>query len=334
MLCPWSLRPNAKLTVMIENAHTSVMLETSMQMLNVSSGKKTWIDATAGAGGHLREIIRRAGSDATIIGIDQDKFSLDKLSNAFAANQPAVANFHLAHANFSELEEVLTTYGINTIDGGILADLGVSSMQLDNPERGFSFGKEGPLDMRMDPTAITSAEVLINTLPEKELADIIYKYGEERLSRQIARRIVESRPIKTTTQLASVVSPVVLRQRRGSKNRDESHPATRTFQALRIAVNNELQHIENFLRTAIQLLAPGGRLVVITFHSLEDRIVKQIFREAASTCVCPPKLPICMCQKKQELKILTPKPLLPDSQEILANPRSRSAKLRAGERIP
>lgn len=328
--CAWVFQ--LELGSMNENApHTSVMLPESMEFLNFSDGG-VWIDATAGAGGHLREISKRAGKDATVIGIDQDKHSLDALKGQMDGDIQS-GHLKLAHANFSEVEEVLNEYGINTITGGILADLGVSSMQLDNPERGFSFSKDGPLDMRMDPTARTTAEDLINKLSEKELADIIYKYGEERLSRQIARRIVEARPIKTTTQLSSVVSPVVLRHRGGGKHRDESHPATRTFQALRIAVNDELGSIESFLRTSIKLLAPGARIVVITFHSLEDRIVKQIFREAAAACVCPPKLPICMCQKKQELRILTPKPLLPDLKEVLANPRSRSAKLRAGEKL-
>ena len=300
-------------------------------MLAMRPGK-TWVDATAGAGGHLRAIVRAAGEGSTIFGIDQDTISLNALKESMTKDASGV-DLRFIHANFKSIDKVLLEQGINTISGGILADLGVSSMQLDNPERGFSFSKDGPLDMRMDPTAPVTAEDLINKLSETDLADIIYKYGEERLSRQIARRIVEARPLRTTAELAAVVSPAVRRHRHGKRDRDESHPATRTFQALRIAVNDELRSIEEFLRTSIQMLEPGARLVVITFHSLEDRIVKQIFREAAASCICPPRHPICMCSKKTELKILTPKPLLPDHEEVLANPRSRSAKLRAGEKV-
>ena len=311
--------------------HIPVMLKQSLEMLGMSPGR-TWVDATAGAGGHLRAIVNAAGTGSTVFGIDQDTISLNILREKLAPNV-AGTDLRLVHANFKSIDKVLHEQGVDTISGGILADLGVSSMQLDNPERGFSFSKDGPLDMRMDPTAPVTAEDLINKLSEKDLADIIYKYGEERLSRQIARRIVESRPLHTTGELAAVVSPAVRRHRHGKRDRDESHPATRTFQALRIAVNDELSSIEQFLRTAIGMLEPGARLVVITFHSLEDRIVKQIFREAAASCICPPRHPVCMCSKKSELKILTPKPLLPDHEEVLANPRSRSAKLRAGARV-
>jgi len=313
--------------------HIPVMLRQCMELLRVEPGK-VWVDATAGAGGHLREIIRRAGTGGgTIIAVDQDLNSLDALKTSIHAEFDSSANIRFAHSNFRDMEQILDDNDIDTVTGGILADLGVSSMQLDQAERGFSFSKDGPLDMRMDTTSGITAERLVNTLPERELADIIYKYGEERLSRQIAQRIVQSRPIKTTAQLASVVSPVVLRRRGGGKHRDESHPATRTFQALRIAVNDELGSIEQFLRASIRRLAPGGRLVVITFHSLEDRIVKQILREAASNCICPPRQPVCTCNKRKEIEIITNKPLLPDHEEVLANPRSRSAKLRAGEKV-
>lgn len=314
--------------------HIPVMLQQSMDLLQIERPGKVWVDATAGAGGHLREIIRRSGTGSTIIAVDQDINSLDAVKTSITTEfGDSGSDIRFAHSNFRHLERILDENGIDTVTGGILADLGVSSMQLDQPERGFSFTKEGPLDMRMDTTSGVTAERLVNTLPEHELADIIYKYGEERLSRQIAHRIVESRPIKTTKELASVVSPVVLRRRGGGKHRDESHPATRTFQALRIAVNDELGSIEQLLRDGIKRLAPGGRIVLITFHSLEDRIVKQILREAASNCICPPRQPVCTCNKRKEIEIITNKPLLPDHKEVLANPRSRSAKLRAGEKV-
>jgi 16S rRNA (cytosine1402-N4)-methyltransferase len=318
---------------MTDGPHIPVMLRQSMELLQVAPGK-IWVDATAGAGGHLREIIKRGGAGSTIVAVDQDIDSLQSLKAAITSEFPnAPSDIRFAHSNFRNLERILDENDIDTISGGILADLGVSSMQLDQPERGFSFTKDGPLDMRMNTTSGVTAERLVNTLSETELADIIYKYGEERLSRQIAHRIVESRPINTTAQLASVVSPVVLRRRGGGKHRDESHPATRTFQALRIAVNDELGSIEQLLRAGIKRLAPGGRIVLITFHSLEDRIVKQILREAASTCICPPQFPVCTCTKRKEIQIITNKPLLPDHEEVLANPRSRSAKLRAGEKV-
>lgn len=314
-----------------ERQHIPVMLSESIEMLNLTPGK-TYVDATVGAGGHLREIAQRCQNSGTVYGIDQDSISLQRLQ-AELTQEGLASRIKLIHSNFRDIETALRSNGIDTIDGGVLADLGVSSMQLDNAERGFSFMNDGPLDMRMNPEAPTTAEGLINSLPENELADIIYKFGEERLSRQIAHRIVEARPLHTTGELAAVVSPVVRRQRRGKRDRDESHPATRTFQAIRMAVNDELGAIEEFIRSTISILKPGARIVVITFHSLEDRLVKQIFREAALSCVCPPKFPICNCDKKQDLKVLTSKPLLPDPKETLANPRSRSAKLRAGEKV-
>jgi 16S rRNA (cytosine1402-N4)-methyltransferase len=319
------MNPEAK------QAHVPVMLQESLQQLNVLPGK-LYVDATAGAGGHLRAIAERTGSGGKVIAIDQDLHSLDALRSQLPDIAP-VHNVVLAHANFRQLRHVLAEQGVDTVDGGILADLGVSSMQLDNAERGFSFAKDGPLDMRMDPTAKTTAADLVNHLPEKQLADLIYRYGEERLSRQIARRIVESRPLRTTSELAALVSRVVGARRARGRDRDASHPATRTFQALRIAVNDELSAIEQLLQDAIEVLAPGGRLVVITFHSLEDRLVKQIFKQAAATCICPPRQPICTCYKKQYLKILTNKPVVASEQETLANPRSRSAKLRSGEKV-
>jgi 16S rRNA (cytosine1402-N4)-methyltransferase len=304
--------------------HIPVLLKESLELLNVRPGNFVWIDATAGAGGHLKAIADRAGPDATIIGFDRDRSAISRLTSL---KDDLPCRLHLRHANFSCLDEILEELGIATITGGIIADLGVSSMHLDAPERGFSFSQEGPLDMRMDQCSPTTAEDLINQLTEKDLADIIYRYGEEKASRKIAQRIVQLRPIKTTRQLAEIVARCV---RRSPK--DRSHPATRTFQALRIAVNDELNHIEKFLQKAINRLSPGARLAVLTFHSLEDRLVKQKFRQAAADCICPPGLPVCMCNHKSQLLIITRKPRLPESSEILANIRSRSAKLRACEK--
>lgn len=315
---------------MSEMAHTPVMADEALSWLNIQPGK-TYVDATVGAGGHLRKILDAAAGQGQVIGIDRDLLSLERLRQSFAGSPAHWPE--LVHANYSELRSVIGALGFSTISGGILADLGVSSMQLDNSDRGFSFVDDGPLDMRMDPTAHTTAEQLINKLSEKELADVIYRYGEERLSRPIARAIAGARPLYTTLQLAEVVSKVVRHYQRGHRSKDSSHPATRTFQAIRIAVNDELANLESFLRESIDLLEPGARLVVITFHSLEDRMVKQILREAASPCICPPRHPICTCNKTAVMKILTPKPVAPSEKEVLANPRSRSAKLRVGERL-
>jgi 16S rRNA (cytosine1402-N4)-methyltransferase len=304
-------------------SHIPVMLEKSLELLNVRSGL-VYVDVTAGGGGHLDEILRRAGPSGTVIGIDRDLSAIEALRGKLGSG------VRLAHANYEDLESVVAEIGVDTITGGILADLGVSSMQLSDPDRGFSFTADGPLDMRMDRTGSVTAADLVNNLPEHELAAIIFKYGEERLSRKIARKIVEARPLTTTAQLASIVSRCV-KQGRGPL-RDASHPATRTFQALRIAVNGELDSLAKFLRSSLRLLAPGARLVVITFHSLEDRLVKQIFRQASASCICPPRQPVCTCTKRPELLIITPKPLVPEASEVLANPRSRSAKLRAGEK--
>jgi 16S rRNA (cytosine1402-N4)-methyltransferase len=327
--------------------HASVLLKESIEFLNVRPGL-TYIDATAGAGGHLKAIVNALGAAATtgqpsattsgVIGIDRDSQTLDRLRKELSNEQVG-----LYHANFTEIADVLAEAGLRTVTGGILADLGVSSMQIDNPERGFSFLKDGPLDMRMDDTQSLTALDIVNHWKEEEIADIIYQYGEERYSRAIARNIVKSRPVQTTLQLADIVSRSVrykaaARKGHGKRNSaggnfDHSHPATRTFQALRIAVNDELSSLKKFLDQSVSLLAPGARLVVITFHSLEDRMVKQFLRQKAASCHCPPKQPQCTCNGKSELLIITKKPIVADSAEVVANIRSRSAKLRAGEKI-
>ena len=316
-------------------SHQSVMLAEVLEQL-APSGNKVYVDATAGLGGHLIEIARKLDAGGTVIGIDQDESALalcrERIAGkGFDFKHPRI---ELLQGNFADIESICARIGIDSIDGGILADIGVSSMQLDDASRGFSFLNDAPLDMRMNRhPSIQSAADLVNNLSEKDLADILYQYGEERLSRQIARRIVSSRPINTTGELAKAVSSVIGRIQGSHRGGDKSHPATRTFQALRIAVNDELRALENFLSASMRILAPDARIVVISFHSLEDRLIKQIFKKLESSCICPPKHPICMCSKRTELKILTRKPLQPEEKETLANPRSRSAKLRAGIRV-
>jgi len=312
-------------------------LRQSLELLNVRPGK-LYVDATAGGGGHLGAILdaqQQQGGGGRVIGIDRDWHSLQALEAGLGERAT------LLHANFADIKEQINEIGIDTIDGGILADLGVSSMQLDEASRGFSFLRDGPLDMRMDPTQSITAEQLINRMSEEELANIIFKFGEERFSRAIARQIVRERPLHSTSELADVVSRSFRHQKRriaaSSKRRGNvselTHPATRTFQAIRIAVNNELGSLEKFLEDSLSLLAPGARLVVITFHSLEDRAVKQFLRQAAAPCICPPRQPVCTCHHKPELLIITRKPVAADEKEVLANIRSRSAKLRAGEKL-
>ena len=336
-----------------------MLLAETLELLDVKPGR-TYVDATAGAGGHLSAIYNAAqaadadgpasasAKQAKIIGVDQDLGSLNALK------ERAPDDVLLLHSNFRYLKEALRSTGINTVDGGILADLGVSSMQIDRSERGFSFQKDGPLDMRMDTTQSLSADDIVNKWREEELANVIYEYGEERYSRRIARRIVESRPLKSTLELSEIVSRCVPRSsdkksRKNFKNdgggtggdsqnaprmaHSAIHPATRTFQALRMAVNEELPALKEFLQEASDLLEPGARLVLITFHSLEDRVVKQFLKHASLSCVCPPRMPVCACNKRVEMEILTRKPLTASSQEILANTRSRSAKLRAGQKL-
>jgi 16S rRNA (cytosine1402-N4)-methyltransferase len=231
----------------------------------------------------------------------------------------------LIQTSYDTLTETLHEIGWDEVDG-ILLDLGLSSMQLDTPERGFSFQHDAPLDMRFDPNAPTSAADLVNNLPQDDLADLIYRYGEERASRRIAQAIVRARPLQTTLQLAAAIETVLPRTGR-------THPATRTFQALRIAVNEELDRVTNVLPQAVATLKSGGRLAIISFHSLEDRIVKEYFRKESRDCICPPRQPICTCGHKATLKEISRKPIIPGEAEIEANPRARSAKLRIAEKL-
>jgi 16S rRNA (cytosine1402-N4)-methyltransferase len=281
-----------------------------------------YIDATLGAGGHAKGILLASHPDGRLLGLDTDP---DALQHASKVLEPFGDRVSLKVANFRQLEEVAGALGIREVDG-ILMDLGLSSRQLDDAERGFSFGQDGPLDMRMDRRQGVSAADLVNTLPAAELSDILWRYGEERHARRIAAAIAAERPLATTGQLADLVARTVGR-------REKIHPATRTFQALRIAVNDELDALRQALPQARDLLGPGGRLAVIAFHSLEDRLVKQFYRQEARDCVCPPELPVCVCQHRATLRVLTPKPVRPSAGETARNPRSRSARLRVAERL-
>lgn len=310
--------------------HIPVLLNEVVEGLQVRPGG-LYIDATVGAGGHSEAIISRARG-GKLLGIDTDPQALalagERLRTYIESGQ-----VRLARANFEEIAEVAQREGFAEVDG-VLFDLGVSSMQLDTPARGFSFRAEGPLDMRLDPERGETAADLVNTLPEDELANLIFKYGEEHASRRIARRIVEERerdPIVTTERLAGIVARA-LGGKVAGRSRNPIHPATRTFQALRIAVNRELDVLQRGLEAATDLLRPGGRLAVISFHSLEDRAAKQYIRQAQRGCVCPPELPVCQCGRKPTLKALNSKPIVASAEEARTNPRSRSAKLRIAER--
>jgi len=286
-----------------------------------------FVDCTVGLGGHS-EAILNASSETRVLGIDRDPAALEYTRQRLA---PFGDRFKAVHANFQRLDQVLGDVE-EVRPAGILADLGVSSLQFDSAERGFSFRFDAPLDMRMDPTTGDTAADLLATLPEVEIARIIFEFGEERQSRRIARRIVARReqgqPITTTKELADVVLQAI-----GGGKWKPIHPATRTFQALRIAVNQELDGLAQFVETSTDLLEPDGRFVVISFHSLEDRIIKQELRRLSGQCQCPPRLPICSCGTRKMVEILTRRPITPGQAELDENPRARSAKLRAGEKL-
>ena len=309
-----------------ENLHQSVLLEETLAFLQPANGE-IFCDATLGLGGHAEAVLEN--SSAKLIGIDQD---LDAIGLAKQRLDRFDDRVTIVHANFSCIKNVLKETKIDKVDG-IIADLGVSSLQFDSEIRGFSFRFDAPLDMRMDANSggVTAAE-LLETLSEEEIANVIYQYGEERFSRRIARRIVERRdrgePLETTRQLVELVERSVRRSKK-----DKIHPATRTFQALRIAVNHEIEILEQFIIDCVDLLKTDGRFVVITFHSLEDRIVKQGFQKLSGKCFCPPRMPKCMCGAVKKVEILTKKPVTPGEIEMNKNPRSRSAKLRAVRRI-
>ncbi len=306
--------------------HRPVLLEETLRFLAPERGG-LFVDSTVGLGGHS-EAILKSSEDTRVIGIDLDTEALDYSRQRLASFGERFRSFQ---ANFRTIAAVLREAN----DGGpngILVDLGVSSLQFDSPERGFSFRFDAPLDMRMDPTQGATAADLLQQLPEAEIAGIIFEFGEERHSRRIARRIVERReqgqPITTTAELADLVRAAV-----GGHKRNQIHPATRTFQALRIAVNKELEGLGEFVESAVDLLIPDGRFVGISFHSLEDRIVKQELRKLSGHCQCPPRLPVCSCGAREVVEILTRRPMISGSHELEENPRARSAKLRACRKL-
>ncbi|MBC7962252.1 MAG: 16S rRNA (cytosine(1402)-N(4))-methyltransferase RsmH [Steroidobacteraceae bacterium] len=311
---------------MADFRHLSVMPDEVIRFL-APSDSKTYLDGTLGGGGHSLLILENA-PQAVLVGIDRDRAALAAAGERLAAYRE---RFHPVHGDFADLAGHLAALGITALDGFIL-DLGVSSHQLDTGERGFSFQQDAPLDMRMDTSSGETAADLVNDLPEQELERIISEYGEERWARRVAAFIASARsesPITTTFQLVDVIKGAIPK----AKWEERIHPATRTFQALRIAVNHELESLERGMRAALDLLKPGGRGVIISFHSLEDRIVKHIFREYAEGCNCPRQLPICVCGRQPRVKVLTGRPVGATQQEINENPRARSAKLRAVEKL-
>lgn len=302
--------------------HKPVLYQEVLEILNPLPGG-LYVDGTVGAGGHSRGILERSSPDGKLIGFDRDPAALALAESNLAAYADRVT---LIHSSYHELVSHLNKQNWHSVDG-ILIDLGLSSMQLDSPERGFSFRYDAPLDMRFDPGQPFSAFDLVNESTAEELAEIIFRYGDERFSRKIASAIIKNRPLASTQELAELIKRVV------PYTKSKIHPATRTFQALRIAVNNELEALEDFLPAALEVLKPGGRLAVIAFHSLEDRIVKQVFRQESRDCICPPEIPICVCGHQARIKEISRRPIVPEDSEIDANPRARSAKLRAAEKI-
>ena len=307
--------------------HLPVMPEEVIRFLAPTSGG-IYVDGTVGGAGHAALILEASSPDGMLIGFDRDK---EALTAAEERLLPFGDRARLEHGNFAGIAEALAELGIERIDG-ILLDLGVSSPQLDRAERGFSFQKDAPLDMRMDRSSGATVAELLNTLPERELARIIRDYGEERWAKRITAFIVRAReesPVETTMQLVEIVKAAVPR----GAWEERLHPATRTFQALRIAVNDELASLEKGLDLGVRMLSQGGRVVVIAFHSLEDRIVKNSFRRLAHGCTCPRDFPYCVCGNKPMLRVLTGKPVMAGETEIEVNPRSRSARLRSAERL-
>lgn len=317
------------MTVIENPPHIPVLLDEVLAALRAADCRAGWfVDGTLGAGGHSAALLA-AAPEAHVLGLDRDPAALALARDRLAEYGDRAT---IRHASYEQMGELVPRW-INGQAGvdGILLDLGISSMQVDDPARGFAFRENGPLDMRFDPASggMTAADV-VNTWDEEALADIFYRYGEERHSRRIARAIIahrETQPIKTTRDLAEVV----LSAYRGP--REKIHPATRTFQALRIVVNDELGAVERVLPHAINLLGPGGRLAVISFHSLEDRIVKLAFKLASAECICPPRQPVCTCNHVPLVRVISRKPVVPSPAEIETNPRSRSAKLRIVERF-
>ena len=307
-------------------SHRSVLLEPCMEALAIKP-EGIYVDGTAGGGGHSYEIAKRL-TTGRLIAIDQDEAAIKAASAKLSCYGDRVT---VVRNNFRNVADVLDMLGIEKIDG-ILMDLGVSSYQLDTPERGFSYMADAPLDMRMDARAEKTAYDVVNTYSELDLRRILFDYGEEKFAPRIAARIVKARgdkPIETTGELTALIKSAIPAAARDGGH----HPAKRSFQAIRIEVNAELDVIRPALESAMRRLNPGGRMAVITFHSLEDRMVKQTFADMASGCTCPRGLPVCVCGKTPQVKVISKKPILPDEEELESNPRSRSAKLRVAEKL-
>ncbi|BCG60246.1 16S rRNA (cytosine(1402)-N(4))-methyltransferase RsmH [Paenibacillus sp. URB8-2] len=314
--------------------HITVLKEEATEGLRVREDG-IYVDCTLGGAGHSALIASRLGSKGRLIALDQDDWALDNAREKLAAFGDKVI---LVKTNFRDLEEVLgSLQAVPQIDGvpqvdGILFDLGVSSPQFDEGERGFSYNHDAPLDMRMDRSAELTAAEIVNTWPEREIARVLFQYGEEKFSRRIAGKIVERRavrPIESTGELADIIKEAIP----AATRRTGGHPAKRSFQGLRIAVNDELGAFEEALHASVRCLAPGGRVSVITFHSLEDRICKQILNSYVGRCTCPPDFPLCVCGGKGQVKLINRKPLIPGEEELKLNPRARSAKLRIAEKL-
>ena len=308
----------------IMEEHIPVLYDELLDHLQPRPGGR-YIDGTVGAGGHAAGILEQSAPDGRLLAFDRDLEAL-----AFAREQ--LSRFgdrvQYLHASYAEMGQIAPEYGFDNVDG-IVLDLGLSSRQLAQAPRGFSFLKEGPLDMRFDTTGGTTAADLVNELPESELADIFWKYGEEKHSRRYAQAIVRARPLETTSELADLIE----KEAPGWVRRKRIHPATQVFQALRIAVNEELSMLERGLKAGVELLRSGGRFAVISFHSLEDRLVKNYFRDLTKDCVCPPRQPICTCNTEPVLELVSRKVIMAGDQEIEENPRSRSARLRVAEKL-
>ncbi len=310
----------------IEFSHRSVLLDECIEGLAIKPDG-IYVDGTCGGGGHSFEIAKRL-TTGRLIGIDQDEDAIQAASKRLSVYGDKIT---MVRSNFSELTDICKDLGIERIDG-LLIDLGVSSFQLDEAERGFSYSADAPLDMRMDQRKELSAYDVVNTYSEEELRRILFEYGEEKFSAKIAERIVSERsrsPIKTTLELSELIKSAIPAAARNGGH----HPAKRSFQAIRIEVNGELDVISPAINSAALLLNKGGRMAIITFHSLEDRIVKQTYAKLAEGCICPKSFPVCVCGNKPKVKIITKKPILPSSKELEENPRSRSAKLRVAEKI-
>lgn len=310
----------------MEFAHKSVLLKETIEALNVREGK-IYLDGTLGGAGHSLEILKKLDGSGLLIGIDQDKEALEVAKNRLSDFE----NVKFFNLNYVDFEKALDELGIDKIDG-VLLDIGVSSYQFDNPKRGFSYRFDAPLDMRMDLDLEISAKDIVNTYTESEIARIIKDYGEEKWAARIAKFIVDERrekSIETTFELVEIIKKAIP----AGARRNGPHPAKRTFQALRIEVNKELDVLKDSIERFVSRLNPGGRIAIITFHSLEDRIVKNAFKYLEKDCICPPSSPICTCDKKKEIKIITRKPITATEYELKENNRSHSAKLRVAEKL-